>query len=414
LAEDSSDGKVSFTAQLQLDRTTFHPGESIQLTGILKNAGPERVKLPATDFARQFAFARIHIATPAAREFVYEPHAKHPLRSSLTAVSPRSFSIELAPGAKRKAFQHSFRLSDDLTGWSNDEDAPGRLSLRAPGEYRIWFEYRVPAVANAPEEAWAGSVESRALSFTVSELAAAERLTELPEEQRAALETLQRVAPTSIDGREVLQRAALRAENEPLAERLVELCRQDAYRSSDFISMLSWRACAPDNARGAYVPMPLGIDGPYLKTAALSTLAAFEDASEARLRPFRSSYAVNIAIAYVRFHPEDRDVRHRLEQLAARCAPLPPRETLSAKGRATPPPQATPQIPTVMAWHILLELGVLHAGMSINEATQILGPPSKQSDEFATWYIDTPRHVNPGLSATVQGDRITAFHRYSG
>jgi hypothetical protein len=48
-----------------------------------------------------------------------------------------------------------------------------------------------------------------------------------------------------------------------------------------------------------------------------------------------------------------------------------------------------------------------------DEAIEI-GPPSRQSDTSLTWYIDTPRHVNPGLSATVERGKIKEFRRCSG
>jgi hypothetical protein len=30
------------------------------------------------------------------------------------------------------------------------------------------------------------------------------------------------------------------------------------------------------------------------------------------------------------------------------------------------------------------------------------------------WYLDTPRHVNPGLAARVEGGRIVEFRTYMG
>jgi hypothetical protein len=69
---------------------------------------------------------------------------------------------------------------------------------------------------------------------------------------------------------------------------------------------------------------------------------------------------------------------------------------------------------TSSAWEVLLELGVLHPGMTAGEAIAILGPPSGQSDQRLIWYIATPRHVNPGLSAALKDGKVMEFQRYSG
>ena len=211
----------------------------------------------------------------------------------------------------------------------------------------------------------------------------------------------------------------LRAENEGLAERLVDLCLQDAPRDMDFLTMVMYRSCTTDPEQGMNGALQLGIDGPYLKTAALAVIAAFEhppkDANHHRV--FRSTYAVAIAIAYLRFHPEDKEAFDRLVGIAKRCAALPatPCDSRKPSNGQQPAEQAEqPAMRSNVAWQILLELGVLHADMDVGEAIEILGRPSSRSDKSLIWYLGTPRHVNPGLSATVEGDRITSFHRYAG
>ncbi|HVW01391.1 MAG TPA: hypothetical protein VHB77_13655, partial [Planctomycetaceae bacterium] len=378
---DSADAQPALEVKLSIDRQGLYAGEAIQLRGAFRNASTDALKLPRVDFARQFAFVHLHVTTPADQEFIYQPYAGNPLRSSLTSLTPRSFSIELAPDAERDAFRQWLRLSEGQRGWGRKDGSEASLSLRTSGEYRVWLEYIVPMVANAPPEAWMGSVRSNIVTFTVSELPAEDRQLDLTEEQRGALEALQSVPPTSIEGRDVLQAAMMRAPNEPLAERLVELCRQNSHRSNDFMAMLGARACNPHREPGPVAAMQLGIDGPYLRTAALSTLAAYEaDAEEPNvLRPFRSDYGINLAIAYARFHPENRDVHERLLKLALRDAPLPPPQSreITAKG----PGHASRRtgIGTVMAWNVLLELGVLRTGMSTDDATRILGPPSRRN-----------------------------------
>ena len=184
--------------------------------------------------------------------------------------------------------------------------------------------------------------------------------------------------------------------------------------------MIANRACSLDPKEGHNGPLKLGIDGPYLKTAAMAAIDAFENSGQDPNRhwTFRSMYGVNLAIAYLRFHPEDNESRARLIKLAKQNAHLPPpvtRNDLKVHRAAKAGDVVRPSQPsTPSAWQILLELDVLHPDMTPDEAIEILGPPSRKSDSSLTWYIDTPRHFNPGLSASVERGKIKEFRRYSG
>lgn len=412
-AEDLPAPKTVLEAKLLIDRRERHPGEAIELKGVLTNVGGKALKLPLSDSAREFTRVRLYIATPDGETFQYEPYAGHPLRSSLAAISPRSFGVELVSESEHRAFQKSLRLAEGFAAWSSREHPRGPLSLRKPGQYKFWFEYQVPAVDGAPEAAWSGSVRSDTVTVTVAAPREPVPNQQPTPEQFGAIQTFQSVAPTAIDGRDVLQQAMLRAESEPLAERLTELCLKDARRSEDFIAMLMWRACDPESERRPDGRMQLGIDGPYLKTAALAVVDAYENPAEDpnHHRIFRSTYGVNLAIAYLRFHPEDQPLQQRFVKLARASAPLPKQQRPAPKklGGATEPPKLS--IPA--AWKVLLELDVLHAGMTIAQAVEILGPPSGESQEDMTWYVDTPRHVNPALSATLKGKQVISFRRSS-
>jgi hypothetical protein len=165
-------------------------------------------------------------------------------------------------------------------------------------------------------------------------------------EQLAAIEKLQSVPPTSIEGREFLEQEMMKGENEALAERLVELCLQDARRELDFIEMVANRACRLNSKEGRNGPIKLGIDGPYLKTAALAAIDAYENPSQDpnRHRMFRSMYGVNLAIAYLRFHPEDNPSRARLIKLAKQNAQLPPPVALISHKEHISSKPAPPQV----------------------------------------------------------------------
>jgi hypothetical protein len=402
---------------LRPDRTVYHPGEQLVLEGYVKNAGRATIKLPRLDFARQYVVSHLHVRTPSGEEFAYEPYAEHPLRSSLTSISPRGFSTLLPPRHEYSAFRKAMRVTWDLANWSSREHPHGPLSLRGPGEYRVWFEYRVPPVPGSPQDAWKGTAASNTLVLTVAELPDNERHEKATAEQLAAIQTLQSVAPTFIEGRELLQQAMIRAENEGLAEHLVDLCLQDARRTDDFIVMVSWRACYAHSESGR---LQLGIDGPYLKTLALATIETIEHPPQDRnqRRLLRSSYALDATIAYLRFHPEDKEYRERLVKIAIASAKLPPAVQFPrlpvGPVAANPPPGREQPIAVPAAWSVLLELDVLHAGMPPEAAIEILGPPAHRSQDILTWYLNSPRHVNPGLEATLEGSKVKSFHRYSG
>jgi hypothetical protein len=400
---------IAIDAVLKTDRTEYHPGEVVRVVGSLKNAGSVELKLPSNSLIWPFAFAALHIHTPNGDDCTYDPYGGNPLRSSFAAITPRGYATKLPAGDDHLLFQKELRLTRDLIAWSDNGRPVDKLSLRLPGRYQIWFEYRVPPVAGAPTDAWTGVAKSNTIEFTVADLLPARQLTALTAEQRATIEKIQHAPPTSTDGLDFLGQQMLLAENEPLAARLVELCLADPPRNMDFIRLVWLRACSTDFEKGANGPLLLGIDGPYLKTAGLAAIDAIEQTKpqEPHRQAFRSSYGIDLAIAYLRFHADDADSRERLVKIAKQSAPIP-----SPHGFDKRP--ATGPISTPEAWTVLTELGVLHAGMTIDEAIAILGQPSGRSDKSLTWYLESPRHVNPGLSAKFENGRIVAFSRYSG
>jgi hypothetical protein len=61
------------------------------------------------------------------------------------------------------------------------------------------------------------------------------------------------------------------------------------------------------------------------------------------------------------------------------------------------------------AWQVLLDLGVLRKGMSLEEAVAVLGAPSSVTARRASWYYSSPMHVNPLLGCTLKEGRVEAF-----
>lgn len=71
------------------------------------------------------------------------------------------------------------------------------------------------------------------------------------------------------------------------------------------------------------------------------------------------------------------------------------------------------------AWRVLMETGVLHNGMTLEEAAAILGAPNrvygnKASGKYIVdWTYESTMHVNPALRATIKSDVIEKIERVS-
>jgi hypothetical protein len=414
-ATSTAETPKQIDAVLKVDRTERHPGETLLLTGAIKNASPADRMLPTNSLVWPFAFATLHVRLPNGDECTYDPYADSPLRSSFTALRPPSFAAKLVTGKELNLFQKSLRLTDGLSGWRLNKQTGG-LSLRAPGKYEFWFEYRVANVPAAAPEAWMGELKSNTAEIVVADLQPDKMRPALTAEQQTALDKLVHGPLNSTTGLEFLERQVLLAENEPLAERLVALALEDSQRNVEYMRLVSLRACTPDTEKGLNGSLLLGLDGAYLKTAALAVINALErfKPDDAHSRALLSGYGTDVAIAYLRFHSDDVDSRERLVKLAKQSARVPPVRDRQQHVAGGPLPPAAGPMSTSVAWSVLMELGVLHAGMSIDETTAILGEPTGRTKDSLTWYLASPRHVNPGLSAKLKNGKIVAFSRYSG
>jgi hypothetical protein len=203
------------------------------------------------------------------------------------------------------------------------------------------------------------------------------------------------------------------ATGEALAGHLLDLAKEDRPRRRNLFHLLSARAIKSAE-KGQIVPH---IDGPYLKR--LATLSVPDDAGRLRFREFEA------ALAYLQLHPEDHEIYWRLRLAATRDAKisaLPKRELDLTRGDARSLEQkaiqedARKHLPAPVrhyglrdAWAILIHLGVLSPGMTVEAAISILGEPSSREKKGVRWYHDTPRHVNPILNATVKDGKIVKF-----
>lgn len=65
-----------------------------------------------------------------------------------------------------------------------------------------------------------------------------------------------------------------------------------------------------------------------------------------------------------------------------------------------------------LSWQFLLDLDLLHEGMTLEEAALILGPFQSfctQPDMTVRWVYRSMMHVNPGLDATIRDGRVVEF-----
>ncbi|MBL8796842.1 MAG: hypothetical protein JNM56_23275 [Planctomycetia bacterium] len=102
--------------------------------------------------------------------------------------------------------------------------------------------------------------------------------------------------------------------------------------------------------------------------------------------------------------PEKDDIRRQAIALARKYASV-------ADLRQTPDPgsiyhhQAHARLH--FAWGVLLETGVLRAGLRLEEAAALLGEPTSVRDEMMEWYYNSLMQVNPCLRASLRdGQRL--------
>lgn len=213
-------------------------------------------------------------------------------------------------------------------------------------------------------------------------------------------------------------RAVLEAKGEPgeqLALHIVETSGEEHRRRDNLDQLLGARAYRRGED-GNVVPH---LDGAYLKKLAM--LSVPDDADQVRYRDYR------FALAYWKLHPEDHELYWRLRLAATRDAKIVQDPTFDLDEE-----RAVPDLETVRkfvwkhyprpihnygykeAWDILIQLGVLKVGMTVEEAEKILGPRFRKKDGdlgdgWIRWYLDTPRHVNPNLNAEVKDGKILSF-----
>ena len=389
---------------LEIDRAELCPGEFVSLRGHFRNLTKSDLVVPAHRVPIWLP-GELRISGPGGAEFAYRP------------LETRPGGTFLRQGESRMMRKEDIRLTDPAPHWGGGKGPdPNNVSLRREGTYRAWFEVTAQAAPEAQKGVWSGTVKSNVVTFTVREL---------PPEKRSVAPTVEQWAdlrlyldPNSPEGQPALARlrqALLRTENEGLAMKLLEISQEtDTFRGirvpsekrrdlRQALRMRAYQPCRFDGFGEAALP---GIDGPYLEKFAALVLEQLEkpeyrDPNETR-RGDASAEAM-VLLAYLKFHPEDKGKLARAVEWAGKCA------RCLGPFRLGEEPKTKMLASAGFAWSFLLQLGVLHEGMTLEEAVKHLGEPTHKWVGHVRWYVNTPMHVNPSLDAEVKDGRIVKF-----
>ena len=211
-----------------------------------------------------------------------------------------------------------------------------------------------------------------------------------------------------------IQKAIVRADNEALAMRMVELIEKTldddpAVLNVGWRNLVYYLSLRATGDHGA-----LGIDGPYLPRFAQLCLKIIErqlaepqDHWSNWGRPWSS------IVAHLSAHDDDTALRDRAVRLAKRYAklPEPPTDGSLQEWRDDWRTHRLAHARLGFAWQALTELGVLKDGITIKEAKAILGPPThpqprNEEGQYIHWHYHSPMHTNPRLVAELRNGKL--------
>ena len=391
------------------DTHEYHPGEPIQIYGLVQNTSDDSIRVQA--IGQPSPYTILHVRIPDDRELVEAPllgaDDKAPWEKSL---------LSLQPGSKIEVASSSIRLGDETQGWVNaaNRGLAIDLSFRHPGKYEFWYEYSVPS---GGVNAWSGTLSSNHATIMVSDLPVEKRLQKPTAHQLEILK--QFLGPKNAfsprPGAKELEKAMTATENEGLALCIVELTGTKPAQYNDLLYLVQQRIGDPG-------PIGSGIDGPYLRRFAEQSVNTMERSNPPIDPSMTNGYAggfdfhpgVAAVLSYLHFHPEDKKLKERAISLALRSAKMslfPQGDADLVRGSKTRSVGSNGPlfIGFTMAWRILINTEVLHNGMSLGEAVEILGPPSADGGDWVTWIYVSPLRVNPRLRATLKEGKLSQF-----
>ena len=380
---------IQVAVRLSDGRGEYHPGEILNWLVLVKHAGTMALHLPWNEGGNHVT---VHVRTADGQECVYLPpitKTAHQWRSSM--------------GSGGWVAKHaSWRLTETSSyGWvdAKKPDAPVSVSLRKPGTYRMWAEYEVVAAKDAPANAWEGKAVSGVVEWTVAELPVARRNLGLTAQQESDVRDWLAVEPGN--ARSVVWDRMYKdltwAENEGLAMRLAAIVSSEPKHALEGMYLLRHRSGEANE---------IGIDGPYLKEAANAVLLVGEGRYAVE-RPFFNNFnQYSLVAVYLRLHPDDVEMRDRVVALAKSYCKL------SEDGTWLRPASEneTAGMPLATAWNFLLQTGVLYEGMPIDEATELLGKPTRQDKQGISWVLKSQSRAITMVGATHDGEKIVTWH----
>jgi hypothetical protein len=362
-------------------RNEWHPGEIVRI--IQSFRARKNARVPAFGLVTR---TTIHLLTPEGKEVVWSPMK---LRERREAATQRAQSW--VPWKAEGPYPLELRLSEGAEVWTDAKTGQAMdVSLRKPGTYKVFAVCEVDAGPTAPKGTWRGRAHSGVVNLVVNELPPGKRSGEMTAGQKQLVDAW-------VAGKEVgeeLRREVILSENEGLARRLVELLKtQKPKRATLTYKIISQRV-------GTQQDGDAGIDGPYLKDLAAWVVDVNEGKVSGRER-LSLLGAVQHAIVYLEFHPEDTAMRQRVVTLLTEWCHLP-----RTQGAAEANPAQTG------AWRGLMTLGELKEGMTTQRVIELLGKPDEESADLLAWVVTNPQLANPvlgKLEAAIKEGKVTTW-----
>jgi len=383
-----------------------HPGEWITIGLHMYNTTDRALMMPRQSGG--FVDGELHVRTPSGEEYAY-----HGGVDFVNAVLTEALRIESL--ARRIAL----RLTGPLDAWRAVAGGNARpLSFRKPGKYTFWCRIEAQSgwskQTQTPE--WTGKATTAPVQFTVTEMPPHLRRAGLTCQQVRDLQTLLGSTASSdyqrAQGR--IQKAIVRADNEALAMRMVELIEK-RINDDPFALNVGWQNLVYYlTLRAAGDGRALGIDGPYLPRFARLCLKIIErQLAEPQDRWSNWGHPWSSIVAYLSAHGDDTALRDGAVRLAKRYAKLPkqPADASLPVWRDDSRTHHLAHVRLGFAWQALTELGVLKDGITLDEAKAILGPPTlpqlrNEDDPYVHWHYHSTMHTNPRLVADLRNGKL--------
>jgi len=201
---------------LSANRTDFHPGECLRMSGYLFCLGKEPLLLPLKS---QTCSTTVHITNPDGHEYYVEGVLQTIRPEWDVGNAPILLKSETTAFLGRSELYLTEPISNYHPTFTDSTASTVPLSLRKLGEYRFWLEFEVPFEPKSQPETWSGRLKSNVLTIKVTDLPPEKRLKEPTAEQAANLASFlaQKQRLNDFPSNDRLKEALAWTENEGLA-----------------------------------------------------------------------------------------------------------------------------------------------------------------------------------------------------